>query len=72
MDNWLDEEIPRSYGHCNSFFGERCPFQALCFKELGWEKPLESGLFRIRRPHHDAELAAMREAGWQVPPEDWE
>jgi len=68
----LDGEVARSYGHCNSFFGDHCPYQTLCFKLPGWDNPTGSDLYRPRRPHHEPELVQLQAAGMAIPPEPWE
>jgi hypothetical protein len=35
----------------------------LCFKQEGWNDPLGSGKYRLRRPHHQPELDAAVERG---------
>lgn len=62
----LAEEMPRSWA-C-SHYGAPCPYVPLCFKHVGWEDPIGGGLYVARRPHHDLEIAQMRERGIEPPP----
>jgi hypothetical protein len=40
----------------------KCQFQEVCFGDSSmFTSPLSTGLYEIRRPHHDAEAAAFRE-----------
>lgn len=72
LDVALDAALDRSYGNCTSFYGEECPYFSLCYKLKGSEDPIGSGLYRVRRPHHEPEQKAMIASGMQLPPEAWE
>lgn len=50
----LDRAIPRSYS-CNDFYGSRCEFYDLCFKNPGWQDPYILG-YKDRKPHHTQEV----------------
>lgn len=63
----LAQEIPRSY-NCWSY-GQRCEMYDICFRQPGWTDPVGSGKYVYRRPHHEPELAQMRERGIPVPDE---
>lgn len=62
----------RSYGNCTSYYGEECPFYRLCYGLQGSDDPLGSGLYKVRRPHHEPELEQMKALGIEIPPEPWE
>lgn len=52
----LDREIPQTFGGaCLSYFGEKCPYESLCYYHEGWQQPEHLG-FVPRRPHHTPEL----------------
>lgn len=60
----LDRLVPQVRGDaCESFFGDRCPFLWICDREPGWEDPLGSGRYVMRRPHHAPELEQAVERG---------
>jgi hypothetical protein len=66
----LRRSVPRSWS-CRRY-GKRheCQMADLCFYKEGWQDPLGSGGYIVRRPHHQAELAQM-EARGLTPPEGW-
>lgn len=66
----LDSIFTRTYD-CYPY-GRRCGSYALCFRQQGWEDPIESGLYVHRRPHHALEVDQMKELGIPVPPERWD
>lgn len=47
----LDRTFPRTY-NCYEFGGRRCQFYGICHREAGWENPIASGLYHVRKPHH--------------------
>lgn len=49
----LDMRFPRSYV-CHPY-GAQCPYYRLCFKQEGWETPIDGGRYTERTPHHQAE-----------------
>lgn len=59
----LDKLVPCSW-NCRPFGkGYECEFVDLCFRQPGWETPLESGKYAPRLPHHKPELDQMTERG---------
>lgn len=68
----LDGFFDRAYGNCTSFYGDVCPFMTMCYSLPGHEDPIGSGLYQIRRPHHEPELQAQIESGITPAPEAWE
>ncbi len=52
----LDEYFPKYTHSCINKYRKYCPFFIICHGELmGMKDPRESGLFKDREPHHDAE-----------------
>lgn len=65
----ISEHFQRSWA-CRKFGLEHeCQFKGLCFQHEGWQDPLGSGKFVLRRPHHEPELQKAIAAG-VIPPED--
>jgi len=63
--------IPRSWA-CRRFGGRYGgQFERICFEQVGWEQPLESGYYIPRRPHHEPERKQL-EARGLVPEAGWE
>jgi hypothetical protein len=63
----LDERVAQSW-HCHPF-GKDCAFLPICRREPGWEDPVGSGRFEMRRPHHQPEVEQMKARGLELPPE---
>ncbi len=61
----LDREVPQSW-NCHPF-GHDCPFLPICDRQPGWERPLESGAYELRRPHHAPELEQIVARGIELP-----
>lgn len=68
----LDSLFTRSYGHCVDFYGDECPMTRICFSLPGGDKPLDSGFYKLRRPHHVPEQELMVKLGNTLPGEEWE
>lgn len=63
----IDRLFPRSY-ECRRYGARaRCQFEDLCFKREGWDDPVLSGKFILRRPHHAPELTQAVDRGLLVP-----
>lgn len=66
----LDRLVPCSWD-CRRFGKDhQCEFVPICHREIGWEDPIGNGKYEPRRPHHEPELAQMKERGYAPP--DWE
>lgn len=63
--------VPRNFTACRRY-GKRhqCQFVPECFYHEGWQDPLGSGQFIVRRPHHAAELNQLISRGL-APAEGW-
>lgn len=61
----LDTQVPQSW-QCHQY-GKDCPFLPICTREAGWEDPLGSGRYEVRRPHHQPELDQLKKRGIEVP-----
>ena len=59
----------RNWSGCESYFGERCDYYAICHFDSGWDQPETIG-FVGRRPHHDPERFQMEARGLPVPEEE--
>jgi len=58
----LDWYVPQSWS-CLRYGSEHgCEMIPVCFREPGWEDPLNNG-YTFRKPHHEPELEQMRERG---------
>lgn len=63
----LDKLFPRSY-ECRRYgMRHRCQFEEVCFEKEGWQDPLGTGKFVLRRPHHRMELEQAVARGCLVP-----
>lgn len=52
----LDDLFPQSWA-CRPFGREhQCEFVPICHRESGWQDPLSTGRYQLRRPHHQPEL----------------
>jgi hypothetical protein len=56
IDVALDEKFPQNHNNCYRYFGHPCAFERLCFNQQVSDDPLGSGIYMVRRPHHDTEL----------------
>jgi len=65
----VDQNFTRNWSGCESYFGERCEFHAICHFDAGWDQPETIG-FVPRRPHHDPERDQMKARGLAVPEEE--
>jgi hypothetical protein len=66
----LDVYAPQSW-HCHPY-GKDCPFLRICNRDPGWEDPIGSGYYELRRPHHDPEAAQAASRGIELPDEQEE
>ena len=66
----LNREVPQSW-ECRKY-RSLCQFAVICQEEGEWGDPLRSGLFELRRPHHEPEIQEMRARGIEPPAEEWE
>lgn len=64
-----DQIIPRSWA-CTNYGGDPCAFKRICDRDPGWQDPLASGHYDIRRPHHATELASCERAGVVFPADE--
>jgi len=65
----LQRHFPRSY-ECRRFgLKYACQFEDVCFRREGWDQPIGSGKYILRRPHHAPELLQMQERGIPIPAE---
>lgn len=52
----LDVEIPQAWT-CRPYGTEhQCEFVPVCHRHAGWQDPLATGKYRLRRPHHQPEI----------------
>lgn len=51
LDPLTNGSIPRSW-NCESYYGERCAFFAVCKKQGNWQDPLAAKEYVERQPHH--------------------
>ena len=52
----LDRLVPCSW-NCRPFGAEaQCEFVPICHRHSGWQDPLSTGKYQMRRPHHQPEL----------------
>jgi hypothetical protein len=51
-------------GICYDYYGGRCPFTAHCHEGINIDDGLESGLWVVRTPHHEAEVERFKEKGY--------
>lgn len=59
----VNQHFERSW-QCRKFGSDHdCQFVPLCFQKEGWEDPLGSGKYVLRRPHHEPELQQALNAG---------
>jgi hypothetical protein len=74
---WADERyqtllnrlVPKSY-ECRRYGARHaCSFEDVCLRREGWDRPLETGRFIPRRPHHKDELEQAIGRGL-LPPEE--
>ncbi len=66
----LDSLIPQSW-ECRRYGKEhRCEFERVCFHEPGWEDPLGSTVYVLRRPLHEHEMSQMKERGLEPTAEE--
>jgi hypothetical protein len=49
---------------CYNYYGGSCPFTAHCHNNMHIDDGLESGLYIIRTPHHEAEIERFKEKGY--------
>lgn len=47
--------FPHNKKHCYFHFGEICEYLELCWMPEIKDRPIESGLYQIREPHHNSE-----------------
>jgi len=66
----LNQHFPQSWD-CKRY-GGHCPMLKICKRDVGWEDPIGSGDYILRRPHHQPEVAQMLARGIEPPPEEWE
>jgi hypothetical protein len=68
----LNELVPRAWS-CRRF-GQRyeCQFTDLCFLREGWQDPLNSGKYQLRRPHHTPETLQAVARGIELPEDEGE
>lgn len=64
----LDRLVPQSW-KCYDY-KSNCPMKHLCFQKEGWERPLETGKYETRRPHHEIELERALKVGAPVAEEE--
>lgn len=53
---WRIRYFPQRTSKCRPAWGEACPYLEPCWIATIGEQPLESGLFKERVPHHEAEI----------------
>lgn len=63
----LDKHFPQSWD-CRKY-NALCPYIPICRHDAGWENPLATGWFELRRPHHEPELQQVLARGVELPPE---
>lgn len=60
---FLETVVPRSW-HCDPFASHPCPNQVICHPNTeDWRRPVESGMFVYRTPHHLPEAEQMKARG---------
>ena len=63
----LNRLVPRSF-ECSRYGSKYpCAMTTICFQEEGWEDPLGSAKYVVRRPHHAPELEQAVARGVLVP-----
>lgn len=68
----LDENVPCSW-QCRRYgLTHECSFADLCHKREGWEDPLGSGKYQLRRPHHTPEVQQAIDRGIELPADEGE
>lgn len=65
----VNENFPRNWSGCESYYGDRCDYHPVCHFDAGWDMPETIG-FVPRRPHHDPEREQMAKRGLPVPEEE--
>lgn len=60
----LDTHAPQSW--VCTIYRRKCSMKHICDRGAGWENPLGTGLYELRRPHHQAELEQAQAAGWPI------
>ena len=62
-DKSIFSVFPASF-ECINAWGRKCQFHEICYRETNAaDDPLGSGRYQVRRPHHQLEAAAQKEAG---------
>lgn len=61
---FVETVVPRSW-NCDPFGPDHpCPEQPICHEQVdAWRRPIDSGMFIYRTPHHAAEAAQMEARG---------
>ena len=63
----LDIHFPQTWD-CQRY-NTKCQFVPICDRQAGWEDPLGTGMYELRRPHHEAERLQLTSRGVELPPE---
>lgn len=66
----LDVEAPQSW-NCIQYKRD-CSFRYICDRKDGWERPLETGIYELRTPHHETEREQAVSRGIELPPDQEE
>jgi len=56
--------FPKHTNRCHDFYGNDCPFVAICHENFTVEELIEQGVFITRKPHHETERNSFKEKGY--------
>lgn len=68
----LDATVPCSWACRRYGKAHECSFADLCLRREGWDRPLETGKYMLRRPHHTPEILQAEARGIELPRDEGE